>query len=118
MNIDATSQIRSSVIVIAIIAVACAPAVPSIIDGLLICYTIWASAILPSLIIGLWIKHPRPLAGILSMGVGTLVAMIAIMFFFIFPSIIDVPAIIIPALGSSLLAYALGHWIERSKSGA
>jgi SSS family solute:Na+ symporter len=109
---------RCATIVIAIIAVACAPAVPSIIDGLLICYTIWASAILPALIIGLWIKNPSPLAGILSMGVGTLVAMIAIMFFFIFPSIIDVPAIIIPALGSALLAYALGHWIQRHKSGA
>ena len=52
------------------------------------------------------------------MGVGTLVAMIAIIFFFIFPSIIEVPAIIIPALGSALLAYALGHWIERKKTGA
>jgi SSS family solute:Na+ symporter len=109
---------RCATIVIALIAVACAPAVPSIIDGLLICYTIWASAILPALIIGLWIKHPHPLAGILSMGVGTLVAMIAIMFFFIFPSIIDVPAIIIPALGSALLAYILGHWIASIKSGA
>ena len=109
---------RCATIVIAIIAVACAPAVPSIIVGLLICYTIWASAILPALIIGLWIKNPSPLAGILSMGVGTLVAMIAVMFFFIFPSIIDVPAIIIPALGSALLVYILGHWIERHKTGA
>jgi SSS family solute:Na+ symporter len=109
---------RYATIVIAVIAVACAPAVPSIIVGLLICYTIWASAILPALIIGLWIKKPSPLAGILSMGVGTLVAMIAVMFFFIFPSIIDVPAIIIPALGSALLAYILGHWIERHKTGA
>jgi hypothetical protein len=51
------------------------------------------------------------------MGVGTLVAIIAIIFFFIYPSIIDVPAIIIPALGASLLAYALGHWIDGNKSG-
>jgi len=109
---------RSATIAIALIAVVCAPAVPSIIDGLLICYTIWASAILPALIIGLWIKKPRPLAGILSMGVGTFVAIIAIIFFFIFPSIIDVPAIIIPALGASLSAYALGHWIDGNKSGA
>lgn len=109
---------RCATIVIAIIAMACAPAVPSIIDGLLICYTMWSSAILPALIIGLWIKNPRPLAGILSMGVGTLVAMIAIVCFFIFPSIIDVPAIIIPAIGAALLAYALGHWIRRDKSGA
>ncbi|NIP22530.1 MAG: hypothetical protein GWN67_01460 [Phycisphaerae bacterium] len=108
---------RCATIVIAAIAAAVAPAVPSVIDGLLICYTIWASAILPALIIGLFIKRPRPLAGILSMGVGTFVAMSAIVFWFIFPSMIKAPAIIIPALGAALLAYALGHWLGRSKSG-
>jgi SSS family solute:Na+ symporter len=105
---------RSATIIIAMIAAAVVPFVPSILDGLLICYTIWASAILPALIIGLWIKKPRPLAGILSMGVGTVVAMIAVICLFVFPSLIDVPAIIIPALGAALLAYLLGHWIEKS----
>ncbi len=100
---------RCATIVIAAIAAVGALAVPSIIGGLLICYTIWAPAILPVLIIGLWVKRPRPLAGILSMGIGTLVA---IMFQFIFPSATEVPAII-PALGAALLAYILGHWIEK-----
>ncbi|MCH7556851.1 MAG: sodium:solute symporter family protein [Planctomycetes bacterium] len=100
---------RCATIIIAAIAAVGALAVPSIIGGLLICYTIWAPAILPVLIIGLWIKRPRPLAGILSMGIGTLVA---IMFQFIFPSATEVPAII-PALGAALLAYILGHWIEK-----
>jgi len=104
---------RCATIVIAAIAAAGAVKVPSIISGLLICYTIWAPAILPALIAGLWIKRPRPLAAILSMGVGTLVAVI---FQFVFPSAIDVPAII-PALGSALLAYILGHWLGRIKSG-
>ncbi len=104
---------RCATIVIAAVAAAGAVAVPSIISGLLICYTIWAPAILPALIAGLWIKRPRPLAAILSMAVGTLVA---IMFQFVFPSAIDVPAII-PALGAALLAYVLGHWLDRSKSG-
>ncbi|MDH4240503.1 MAG: sodium:solute symporter family protein [Phycisphaerae bacterium] len=108
---------RCATIVIAAISAAVAPAVPSVIDGLLICYTIWASAILPALIIGLLVKQPRPLAGILSMGVGTFVAMSAIVLMFIFPSIIKAPAIIIPALGAALLAYALGHWLDRIKSG-
>ena len=112
-NHSALKTGRCATIVIAGIAAAVVPAVPSIIDGLLICYTIWASAILPALIIGLWVKHPRPLAGILSIGTGTVVAMIAIVCLFIFPSIIKVPAIIIPALGSALLAYLLGHWIEK-----
>ena len=105
---------RSATIVIALTAAAGAVAVESIIDGLLICYTIWAPAILPALIIGLWIKRPRPLAAILSMAVGTLVA---IMFQFVLASVIDVPAII-PALAAALLAYVLGHWLERIKNGA
>ncbi|MHC4511022.1 MAG: sodium:solute symporter family protein, partial [Planctomycetota bacterium] len=103
---------RAATIIIALIAAAGAVAVPSIIGGLLICYTIWAPAILPALIIGLWIKRPRPLAGILSMGVGTLVAII-----FQFWVRAGVPAII-PALASALAAYVLGHWIEGTKSGA
>jgi len=104
---------RCATIVIAAIAATGAVFVPSIIAGLLICYTIWAPAILPALIAGLWIKRPRPLAAILSMAVGTLVA---IMFQFVFPSAIDVPAII-PALGAALFAYILGHWIDRIKFG-
>jgi len=113
-NHSALKTGRCATIVIAGIAAAVVPAVPSIIDGLLICYTIWASAILPALIIGLWVKNPRPLAGILSMGAGTVVAVIAIICLFVFPSIIDVPAIIIPALGAALLAYMLGHWLEKA----
>ncbi len=105
---------RCATIVIAAIAATGAVFVPSIIAGLLICYTIWAPAILPALIIGLWIKRPRPLAAILSMAVGTLVA---ILFQFVLASAIDVPAII-PALAASLLAYILGHWLERNKHGA
>lgn len=105
---------RSATIVIAGVAAAAAVAVPSIIKGLLICYTIWAPAILPVLIIGLWTERPRPLAGILSMLVGTLVA---ITFQFIFSSDTGVPAII-PALGSALLAYVVGHWLGRNSSGA
>lgn len=98
---------RAATIVIAAVAAAGAVAVPSIIGGLLICYTIWAPAILPTLIIGLWIKRPRPLAGILSMGVGTVVAIVLWI-------IIEIPPlVIIPALGAALLAYILGHWIAR-----
>ena len=105
---------RSATIIIAVIASAGAVFVPGIIDGLLICYTIWAPAILPALIIGLWVKHPRPLAGILSMGVGTVVA---VMFELIIPDSIGIPAII-PAIASALLAYLLGHSFGSAKNGA
>jgi len=115
---------RAATIIIALVAAAGAVAVPSIIGGLLICYTIWAPAILPTLIIGLWVKRPRPLAGILSMGVGTVVAImlwliLRLIFKYVYPSDVEIPPlIIIPAIGAALLAYALGHWIERYKSGA
>jgi len=114
---------RAATIVIALVAAAGAVAVPSIIGGLLICYTIWAPAILPTLIIGLWIKRPHPLAGILSMGVGTVAAIMLwiilwLIFKYVYPSDVEIPPlIIIPALGAALLAYALGHWIRRNKSG-
>jgi SSS family solute:Na+ symporter len=103
---------RSATIIIAIIASAGAVFVPGIIDGLLICYTIWAPAILPALIIGLWVKHPRPLAGILSMGVGTVVA---VMFELIIPHSIGIP-VIIPAIASALMAYLLGHSFGSAKT--
>jgi SSS family solute:Na+ symporter len=115
---------RAATIIIALVAAAGAVAVPSIIGGLLICYTIWAPAILPTMIIGLWIKRPRPLAGILSMGVGTVVAImlwliLRLIFKYVYPSDVEIPPlIIIPAIGAALLAYAVGHWIERKKSGA
>jgi len=110
---------RYSTIIIAGVAAGAAVFVPSVIEGLLACYSIWAPAILPALIFGLWLKTPRPLAGILSMGVGTLVA---VTFQFVFPSVpayagIRVPAII-PALGSALLAYLFGHCLGKTNSGA
>lgn len=107
---------RWATIGIAAIAAAGAVFVPSIIAGLLICYTIWASAILPALIIGLWAKRPRPLAATISMSVGILVAMMAIIFLFVFPG--EIELIIIPGLGAALLAYVLGHWIEGTVRGA
>jgi len=108
---------RCATIVIAAIAAVGALAVPSIIDGLLICYAIWAPAILPALIIGLWVKNPRPLAGILSMSIGAAVAVVLwVIFKFVFGWSIEVcvPRVIIPGLGSALLAYILGHWLERA----
>lgn len=104
---------RAATVVIAIIAaVAGVLAVPNIIEGLLRCYTIWAPAILPVLIIGLWIKHPRPLAGILSMAIGTVVA---VLFEFIIPDPLGIPAIIL-AIISALLAYFLGHCFGNPKT--
>ncbi len=112
---------RSATIVIALTAAAGAVAVDSIINGLLICYAIWAPAILPALIIGLCIKRPRPLAGILSMSVGSIVAVtLWVTFTFIrhWRAETGIARIIIPSLAAAILAYLVGHWIQRNKSGA
>ena len=98
----------TATILIAGLAAAAAMFVPSVIKGLLFCYSIWAPAILPALVIGLWLKRPRPLAGVLSMIVGTLVA---VAFKFPFFSWTGIPPIL-PALACSLLAYAVGHWAQ------
>jgi len=107
---------RCATIAIALTAAAGAVAVDSIINGLLICYAIWAPAILPALIIGLWVKRPRPLAGILSMSIGSVVAVTMwVMFKFIvnWKTETEISRIIIPALAAALLAYLVGHWIQR-----
>lgn len=111
---------RSATIIIAIIAAICALAVENIVNGLLTCYAIWSPAILPALIIGLWIKHPKPLAGILSMGVGSAIAVvlwIILKFFFGLSVDSSLPIVIIPSLVFSLCAYFLGHWLGKIKYG-
>jgi solute:Na+ symporter, SSS family len=108
---------RCATVFLAILAALCAVVMPSIIDGLINCYTIWAPAILPSLIIGLWIKKPVPLAGILSMLSGTVTALVFILvFMFILP---DKPVVlaIIPALLMALLGYVIGHALGKVDEG-
>jgi SSS family solute:Na+ symporter len=106
---------RAATIVIALTAAAGAVAVDSIINGLLICYAIWAPAILPALIIGLWIKRPRPLAGILSMSAGSVVAVtlwITCKYILHLKTEAEIAPIIMPALAAAIVAYALGHWMQ------
>jgi SSS family solute:Na+ symporter len=99
---------RACTILIAGIAAAAAMFVPSVIEGLLFCYSIWAPAILPALVLGLWLKEPRAWAGTLSMIVGTAVA---VAFKWPFFSRTGIPPIL-PALACSLFAYAVGHWAQ------
>jgi len=118
---------RCATIVIALTAAAGAVAVESIIDGLLICYTIWAPAILPAiwapailpaLIIGLWAKNPRPLAGILSMAVGAVVAItLWLTFKFVLNWTDVISPVIIPALVAAILAYVVGHYLSKDRPG-
>jgi SSS family solute:Na+ symporter len=96
---------RVATVAIAVLAAAAAVAVPSIINGLLVCYTIWAPAILPAAVLGLWLPRPRPLAAILSMVTG---AAVALSFQFAWPKATEVPVILL-ALAAALTAYLLGH---------
>ena len=92
---------RYSTVLIAAVASGLAVFVPSVIKGLLVCYGIWAPAILPAVIIGLWTKRPRPLAAFLSMIVGTVVGAAVGIVFLAFQqgrvSKVETPAIV-PAL--------------------
>jgi SSS family solute:Na+ symporter len=119
---DALNVGRAATIVIAAVAAVGAMAVPTIIGGLLACYAVWAPAILPTLIFGLWIERPRPLAGLLSMSVGlaaaiTLWVSMWLFFTYVRPSEIEIPPlVIVPALGAALVAYLVGHWINKIKN--
>jgi solute:Na+ symporter, SSS family len=107
---------RYSTVAIAAVASCLSLFVPSIVKGLLVCYSIWAPAILPALIIGLWLKKPRPLAGFLSMVVGTTVGVVASIWFIHVQTgaIVKVRApAIVPALLCSLIAYVVGHYSQR-----
>jgi SSS family solute:Na+ symporter len=105
---------RLATVAMALVAAAAGAALPEIITGLLICYTIWAPAILPAAVFGLWLKHPRPLAGILSMATG---ASAALSLQFLWPDATEVPAIL-AALAVSLAAYLVGHLLGNSREGA
>lgn len=113
---------RYSTVVIAAVGSGLAVFVPSVIKGLLVCYGIWAPAILPAVIIGLWSKKPRPLAAFLSMIVGAVVGgAVGIVFLWLQRgpgriSRVETPAIV-PALLCSLLAYLIGHYMQRFVGG-
>lgn len=106
---------RIATVTIAAVAAIGAVVVPSsIIDGLIRCYTIWAPAIPPALVLGLWLRRPRPLAGILSMAIGAGVAILLQVVQVIVPAAQGIP-VVIPALGAALLAYFVGHMLGREK---
>lgn len=106
---------RCATVLIAAAAAAGALAVPSIIDGLLYCYSIWAPAVLPALMLGLWVKQPRPWAGILSMVTGMLTAVLSqLVIHRCYPGV-DNAVAILPALAGAFIAYAVGHFAGKTQ---
>ncbi|MCP4450208.1 MAG: hypothetical protein GY809_02005 [Planctomycetes bacterium] len=113
---DRTSlmQGRWATVIIGAAAAAGALLVPSIIEGLLFCYSIWAPAVLPALLLGLWMPEPKPLAGLLSMLAGSLSGIV-------FTVVLErtqsnIPPIL-PALAIALTAYLIGHHLSGKQPG-
>jgi SSS family solute:Na+ symporter len=99
---------RLATVAIAAVAGVAAMAVPRIVTGLLMCYTVWAPAMLPTAVLGLWLKRPRPLAGILSMVTG---AAVALSLQFIWHYTPEDPTILL-ALAAAIVAYVIGHFLS------
>jgi SSS family solute:Na+ symporter len=99
---------RLATVAIAAVAGVAAMAVPRIVTGLLMCYTVWAPAMLPTAVLGLWLKRPRPLAGILSMVTG---AVVALSLQFIWHYTPEDPTILL-ALAAAIVAYVIGHFLS------
>lgn len=78
---------------------------PTIIEGLLICYSIWAPGLLLPFLLGLYLKRTTALAGWLSMILGSATS---ILWQTILNEPWGVPAILV-GLAVAAMAYAIGH---------
>jgi SSS family solute:Na+ symporter len=102
---------KGSTLAIAAVAIFAAQFAPSIIDGLLIIYSIWAPAMIVSLIAALFLKETKPLASWLSILGGT-GASLSWQFA---NSPGEVPAILI-GLAASILLFGIGHILGKPYS--
>jgi len=103
---------RVGTVVIALIAAVVARYSPSIIEGLLICYSIWAPALLLPLLIGLFKRNTVHVAGWASMLVGGLTSII-------WQTILGSPGgfpAILAGLIAGLIAYVLGSFVGKEMS--
>ncbi len=96
---------KGSTILFAAMAIYFAQLAPSIIDGLLILYSVWAPSILVALVLALYLQETRPAAGWLSIIAGGSTSVI-------WQSLPDepfgIPAILV-GLVASLAGYLIGH---------
>lgn len=100
---------KASTLIFAAIAIYAAQFAQSIIDGLLILYSIWAPTILIPLIAGLYIRETRPLAGWLSILAGGSASLLWQVWF---AEPHGIPAILV-GLSTAIIAYLLGHIVGR-----
>jgi len=101
---------RTGTIVIAAIAVVVAQYSPTIIDGLLICYSIWAPSLLLPFLLGLYLNKTKPAAGWLSMLCGGITS---ILWQTVLKEPGGTPAILV-GLAACAVGYFIGHIIGSS----
>ena len=101
---------RAGTLVIAVLATIVAQYSPSIIEGLLICYSIWAPGLLLPFLLGLYLKETKPMAGWLSMIAG---ASVSIIWQTVLKEPMGIPAILV-GLAASLLGYGIGHFMGKN----
>ena len=94
---------RIGTIFVAAVATVVARYSPSIIEGLLICYSIWAPSVLLALLIGLFRKKTVHMAGWLSMLAGGMTSIV-------WQAVLKEPAGI-PAILAGLIAAAIGYLV-------
>jgi SSS family solute:Na+ symporter len=103
---------RIGTVVIAAVSVFVSVYSPSIIDGLLICYSIWAPSVLLPFLIALYRKRTVPMAGWLSMVSG---GATSILWQTVLKEPAGVPAIL-AGLAMSITGYFVGHLIGESRA--
>jgi len=96
---------KAATLMFAAVAIYAAQFAPSIIDGLLVLYAIWAPTILLPLVLGLYVKETRPLAGCLSILAGGATSFVWLSFLH---EPYQLPAILVGLIASGL-AYFGGH---------
>lgn len=98
---------RIGTLAIALCATVAAQYAPSIIDGLLICYSVWAPGLLLPFLLALYLKRTKAVAGWSSMMCGSAAS---ILWQTVFHEPGGVPAIFV-GLAISAIAYLVGHCV-------
>lgn len=101
---------KVATIIISIFSATFALYVPSVLEGLLICYTVWVPTILVVLITSIYFKQLSVIGAYLSMSLGLLSSII-----WNFTSLKDLFPTVIAGLILSIIGYMLGYLVEIKK---
>ncbi|MBI2240124.1 MAG: sodium:solute symporter family protein [Magnetospirillum gryphiswaldense] len=100
---------KAGTVLFAAIAVVAAQFAPSVIDGLLILYAIWTPTILVPLVMGLFLRETRSMAGWLSIVAG---GATTAAWQFLLAEPFGTPPILV-GIAASLIGYGIGHFMGK-----